>query len=94
MRKRRVVITGMGIASPLGCDVDAAAARLQNNEHGIRAMPEWESIGHFSSRLAAPVALPDHLEIPRKAARTMGRVGAIASAHSNYVVTPSKPRVS
>ena len=86
MGNRRVVITGMGIASPLGCDLAAAAARLQNDDHGIRTMPEWDEIGHFSPRLAAPVDLPDHLEIPRKAARTMGRVAQLATVASGIAI--------
>jgi 3-oxoacyl-[acyl-carrier-protein] synthase II len=86
MGKRRVVVTGMGIASPLGCDVADAAARVQNNDSGVRTMPEWDSIGHFAPRLAAPVDLPDHLEIPRKAARTMGRVAQLATVASGIAI--------
>ncbi|HKE17135.1 MAG TPA: beta-ketoacyl-ACP synthase [Kofleriaceae bacterium] len=86
MDKRRVVVTGMGIASPLGCDVAGAAARVQRGESGICAMPEWDSIDHFAPRLAAPVALPDHLEIPRKASRTMGRVAQLATVASGLAI--------
>jgi 3-oxoacyl-[acyl-carrier-protein] synthase II len=86
MGNRRVVITGMGIASPLGCDVSAAAERVRSGEHGIRRMPEWDAVGHLATRLAAPVHLPDHLEIPRKAARTMGRVAQLATAASGLAI--------
>lgn len=83
---RRVVVTGIGIASPLGCDFDAACARLRGNESGIVAMPEWESIHHFSPRVAARVAVPNALEIPRKAARTMGRVSQLATIATQIAV--------
>ena len=38
---RRVVVTGVGIASPLGCDFAEAARRLQANESGVTAAPTW-----------------------------------------------------
>lgn len=76
---RRVVITGMGIASPLGCDVAGAAARLRADEHGLVTIPEWSSIGHFSPRVAARTLVPKELEVPHRAARTMGRVAQLAT---------------
>ncbi len=36
MQKRRVVVTGMGVVSPLGCNVDQFWKRLVNGESGIR----------------------------------------------------------
>ncbi len=48
---RRVVVTGLGIVSPLGCGVERTWKRLINGESGIRA------IEHFDvSDLAAKVA--------------------------------------
>jgi len=76
---RRVVVTGIGLASPLGFDWREASARLRANEHGIVAMPQWGEIDHFSPRVAAPVVIPKQLEIPHKAARTMGRVAQLAT---------------
>ena len=32
---RRVVITGLGIASPIGCDVDSFWSALQNGQSGV-----------------------------------------------------------
>ena len=83
---RRVVVTGIGMASPLGCDFAAATARLRANDHGIQAMPEWGAIGHFSPRVAAPVAIPSELQIPHKAARTMGRVAQLATIATTIAV--------
>jgi 3-oxoacyl-[acyl-carrier-protein] synthase II len=83
---RRVVVTGIGIASPLGCDLASASARLRRNDHGIVAMPEWDAIGHFSPRVAAPVNVPKELEIPHKAARTMGRVSTLATVASTIAI--------
>ena len=83
---RRVVVTGIGIASPLGCDLVEAAARLRANEHGITTMPAWDAFSHFSPRVAAPVIIPKALEIPHKAARTMGRVAQLATVATTIAV--------
>ena len=83
---RRVAITGIGLASPLGCDLTEVAARVRANDHGIAAMPEWNEIGHLATRVAAPVAVPKALEVPHKAARTMGRVSQLATIATTLAV--------
>ncbi|MBY6242918.1 beta-ketoacyl-ACP synthase II [Methylosinus sp. Sm6] len=40
---RRVVVTGMGVVSPLGCGVEVAWSRLLAARSGLRALPEWAS---------------------------------------------------
>jgi 3-oxoacyl-[acyl-carrier-protein] synthase II len=84
--RRRVVVTGIGLASPLGCDLGEAAARLRAGGHGIVAMPEWEQVGHLAPRVAARVAVPRELELPHKAARTMGRVAQLATIATQIAV--------
>lgn len=76
---RRVVVTGIGVVSPLGCELTEVARRVRANEHGIAPIPEWDAIGHLSPRVAAPVVVPKELEVPHKAARTMGRVAQLAT---------------
>ncbi|HEY4182499.1 MAG TPA: beta-ketoacyl-ACP synthase [Kofleriaceae bacterium] len=83
---RRVVVTGIGLASPLGCNYEAASARLRANESGIVAMPEWNEITHFSPRVAAPVRVPVELEIPHRAARSMGRVAQLATIATTIAI--------
>lgn len=48
---RRVVVTGLGIVSPLGCGVELNWKRLINGESGIRAIEHFET-----SDLAAKIA--------------------------------------
>lgn len=79
-------MTGIGIASPLGCDLGEAAARLRANDHGITTMPQWDALSHFAPRVAAPVVIPAALEIPHRAARTMGRVAQLATVATTIAI--------
>ncbi|KJC36781.1 3-oxoacyl-ACP synthase [Bradyrhizobium sp. LTSP849] len=38
---RRIVVTGMGAVSPLGCGVEPSWRRLLAGQSGLRALPEW-----------------------------------------------------
>ncbi len=50
---RRVVITGMGIISSIGLDVDEVSASLQAGKSGVKAAPVFTEMG-FRSQVAAP----------------------------------------
>ena len=56
---RRIVVTGMGAVSPLGCGVEAIWSRLISGRSGLRALP-----ASFSADLHARVAgiVPDKAE--------------------------------
>jgi 3-oxoacyl-[acyl-carrier-protein] synthase II len=41
---RRVVVTGMGMVSPLGCGVELAWRRLLARQSGLRTLPDWSSV--------------------------------------------------
>ncbi len=70
---RRVVVTGMGIVSPLGHDLATVETALRTSQTGVRAMPEWDQIDGLRTRVAAPVAPGlDPKVIPRKFRRAMG----------------------
>ncbi len=51
---RRVVITGMGIVSPLGVGVDKNWAELTNGKSGIRKITRFEA-SDMSSQIAGMV---------------------------------------
>ena len=77
MSRTRVVITGVGIASPIGNTLRAASGSLRENRHGIMTMPEFGEIEHLQTRLGAPVRGLE-LSYPRKKVRTMGRVSLLS----------------
>jgi 3-oxoacyl-[acyl-carrier-protein] synthase II len=38
---RKVVVTGLGVVSPLGCGVELVWSRLLSSRSGLRALPSW-----------------------------------------------------
>ncbi len=79
MTPRRVVITGAGIASPVGNSLAEVVQSLQTDRHGIVTMPEWDQIGDLRTRLGGVVKDLDlERRWPRKQTRTMGRVALMA----------------
>ena len=79
MTPRRVVITGAGVASPVGNSLEEVKRSLQSDRHGIVTMPEWDKIGDLRTRLGGVVqGLDLERRWPRKQTRTMGRVALMA----------------
>ena len=69
----RVVVTGMGIVSPLGNDLGRVTQALREGTSGVRLMPEWRKIDGLYACLAAPAAPGlDPQVIPRPFRRSMG----------------------
>jgi len=75
----RVVITGLGLATPIGHSLDAVSAALQQGRHGIVTMPGWADIGQLDTRLAGEIRDLDLSGWPRKKVRSMGRVARLAT---------------
>jgi 3-oxoacyl-[acyl-carrier-protein] synthase-1 len=74
---RRVVVTGMGIASCLGSALDTVSHALQELKSGIVAMPEYAARGLRSQVAGVPQLDLDAL-IDRKLRRFMGNAAAYA----------------
>ena len=74
---RRVVVTGMGLASCLGQRLDQVAHALRDGLSGIRAMPEFAAHGLRSAVAGWPDLDLDAL-IDRKLKRFMGDAAAYA----------------
>lgn len=68
---RRVVITGMGIVSCLGNDLNTVARSLRDGRSGIRYVPEYEELG-LRSHVAGIPDLGGEPPVDRKLRRFMG----------------------
>jgi len=74
---RRVVITGMGIVSSLGCDVDSVTESLKQGTSGISFVEAYKEKGFRSQIAGVPqINLDDFID--RKARRFMGDAAAYA----------------
>ncbi len=65
---RRVVITGLGIISPIGNTAEAVTASLREARSGIVAAPEYAELG-FRCQVQAPSVIDWEALIDRRAAR-------------------------
>lgn len=78
---KRVVVTGMALASPLGCEVETAFEKLKKFENCVEYWEILDEFENMNTRLAAPVkdfVIPPHFN--RKVLRTMGRVAVLSTA--------------
>ena len=74
---RRVVITGIGIVSSIGNNVDEVTSSLRHGTSGIVAAPEYTELG-FRSQVHGMVKLDVAEHIDRKQLRFMGEGAAYA----------------
>tara|TARA_R110002051_G_scaffold107380_3_gene180280 strand:- start:1378 stop:2607 length:1230 start_codon:yes stop_codon:yes gene_type:complete len=74
---RRVVVTGLGIVSPIGNNADEVLASLKAGTSGIVASPEMAEHG-FRSQIAGTVKLDITEHVEKRALRFMGPGAAYA----------------
>ena len=72
---RRVVVTGMGIVSCLGNDLDGVSHSLRNGKSGISFRPDYAEMG-LRSQVAGIPQIDLDAEIDRKQKRFMGDAAA------------------
>ena len=78
--KRRVVVVGMGIRSPIGNTPGELVKSLKERRSGICIMPEWQNIKGLRTRVAGLCHIEGEEEsIPRPYRRSMGRVALLAA---------------
>ncbi len=75
---RRIVVTGMGIVSCLGNDLNAVSHALAEGRSGIRAMPDYAQVGLRSQVAGIPQIDLDAL-VDRRDRRFMGDAAAFAA---------------
>jgi len=74
---RRVVVTGMGIVSCLGNDLESVLDSLKQGRSGIKFQPEYKELG-FRSQVAGSIDIDLDSLIDRKLRRFMGNAAAYA----------------
>ncbi|MBR4653632.1 MAG: beta-ketoacyl-ACP synthase [Kiritimatiellae bacterium] len=77
-QRRRVVVTGMGVVSPLGTGVDVAFERLKTLRNCVEFIPELAGYEGLNSHLAALSRFERPASYTRKVLRTMGEVSVLA----------------
>lgn len=85
---KRVVVTGMGCVSALGCDVESSYQRLHVYKNAVESRDDLREIRGLNTCLAAPVknfVIPEHYT--RKILRTMGPVSIMAVYASEQALT-------
>jgi 3-oxoacyl-[acyl-carrier-protein] synthase II len=83
---RRVVITGVGLNSPLGNSYEALYEGLKNSQCGIEYIKEWDEIANLSTKVAGVVKDVDLKSIPRKFRRSMGRVAQLSAISTSQAI--------
>jgi 3-oxoacyl-[acyl-carrier-protein] synthase II len=87
LSSHRVVVTGMGVTSPIGNDVASSVEGLKAGRSGARFMQEWADIEDLQCKVAACVTGLELQKIfPRKKRRTMGRVAMLAAHAAEQAV--------
>src|SRR5215831_13443116 len=83
---RRVVVTGIGVISPIGCDVDTVWSNLVEGVSGVGPITRFDAAG-YPTRIAAEVRdfdPADHMD--RKTARNAARYAQFGLAAARQAV--------
>jgi 3-oxoacyl-[acyl-carrier-protein] synthase II len=90
MDRRRVVVVGMGIRSPIGNNPGELIKSLKERRSGISIMPEWQHLKGLRTRVAGLCDIKGEEEsIPRQNRRSMGRVAVLAALSAMDAVNAS-----
>ncbi|HET6472728.1 MAG TPA: beta-ketoacyl-ACP synthase [Pseudomonadales bacterium] len=88
---KRVVVSGMGGLTPIGCDWHEVVANLRARRSGIRTIPDWNDYEGLGAKLGAPIERFDRPEhYARKAIRSMGRVSLLATRATELALDDAK----
>jgi 3-oxoacyl-[acyl-carrier-protein] synthase II len=77
MGGERVVVTGVGVTSPIGNSMDEVSRALREGRGGVRVVPRFGEIAQMRTRLGGPAEV-DLSEFAKKRTRTMGRVALLS----------------
>ncbi|TQV86516.1 beta-ketoacyl-ACP synthase I [Aliikangiella coralliicola] len=86
---KRVVVTGMGIVSCLGNDIDSVADSLKQSRSGIRFIEKYKEVGLRSLVAGRPdIEVKEHID--RKVLRFMGDAAAYAYISMKQAIEDAK----
>lgn len=77
-QRRRVVVTGVGLRTPLGSTKEQHVRASRTGISGVTATREWDHIARLGPRVVGAVADEATRPYARRVRRTMGRVGLLA----------------
>ncbi len=86
---RRVVITGLGIVSPIGNNADEVTAALKAGQSGIEASPEMTEHG-FRSQIAGTLKIDITEHVDKRTLRFMGPGAAYAHIAMQQAIADAK----
>ncbi len=87
---KRVVITGRGVVSPLGSNLNSLMDGLEKSKSAVLRMPGWEEYKGLNSLVGAPAELKAENAFPRKIRRSMGRLSVFAALAAKQAAEESK----
>ena len=85
---RRVVVTGMGVVSCIGNDLDSVSRSLAESRSGIRAAPGYAELG-LRSQVAGIPQIELDKEVDRRDLRFMGDAAAYAAVSMKQAIADS-----
>lgn len=91
---KRVVITGLGVVSPLGMGIGALIEGIESGRSAVCYMDEWSRYCGMNSHVAAPAELRDEKKIPRQKRRSMGRMSIFAVQAAEQALADSDINLS
>jgi 3-oxoacyl-[acyl-carrier-protein] synthase II len=80
------VVTGIGLCSPIGNELDVVSQALQLGRGGIVAVPEWPARYKMNTGVAGLVEGVTPKLYPRRKVRTMGRVALLSAFASERAI--------
>lgn len=90
MAARRVVVTGMGLVSPLGHQVEAVWKRIVNGESGIRSISKFDAAKHASQVAGEVHDFDAELHVEPRDAAFMDSFIAYAAAAARAALDDSR----
>jgi 3-oxoacyl-[acyl-carrier-protein] synthase II len=88
--KRRVAITGMGVATPLGMTVEEVVRNIHANQCATEFIAEWNQYQGLRTRVGTRVKSFDEKVIPRQMRRSMSRVAQLAVSATQQAILDAK----